>query len=609
MSVSADPRIGTELLGYRLEVFLGRGGMGVVYRAYDARLKRNVALKLLAPELTGDERFRERFLAESELAASLDHPSVIPIYDAGEAEGVLFVAMRYVDGSDLKVRLRSGVLEPERAIAIVGQIAGALDAAHKLGLVHRDVKPSNVLVDRDEHAYLADFGLSRRLGDARSPVGTGVSLGTPAYVAPEQILGGDVDGRADQYALACLLYECLSGEPPYPRSSEAAVLFAHLRDEPPAHSELRDVLARGLAKDPVERYPTCAAFVEAAREALGIAQPTRARWPYLVAGVGAAVLGGAILAVVLLQSGSSPPIRATGNDVAAIDPSSNRVVTVVPVGLRPEGIAFTSGSLWVANLNDHSVAQVDPVAGSVLHTVPVGDLVPNGLAATDNAVWVVGVPLNCPAGACQSLTVSRIDPERDTVTKLTELPGVEYGSPSPPYQGDPIATHENVVWVAPEQGGLVSRLDPRDGRVVRAFDSGSFPAGVAVGADAVWVTDTAAGTVTRVDPTSGHLTTISVGRGPTVIALGAGSVWVADSLAGTVTRIDQRTGHVTQRIGVGRLPLGIAFGAGSVWVANSEDGTVTRIDPADGAVLKTINVGGSPRQVLVAEGRVWVTVQ
>src|SRR5947199_2394477 len=165
-----DPRIGTELLGYRVEELVGRGGMGVVYRAYDARLKRNVALKLVAPELSAEERFRERFLAETELAASLEHPNVVPIYDAGEVDGQLYLAMRYVEGSDLKTLLKQeGPLEPARALAICGQLAGALDAAHERGLVHRDVKPSNVLLDSREHVYLADFGLTRRLADQGVP--------------------------------------------------------------------------------------------------------------------------------------------------------------------------------------------------------------------------------------------------------------------------------------------------------------------------------------------------------------------------------------------------------------------------------------------------------
>ena len=227
--------VGTQIAGYRLEEEIGRGGMGVVYRAHDVALERSVALKLLAPALAEDPEFRERFLVESRLAASLDHPNVVPVYDAGEVEGQLYLAMRYVEGSDLKRLLADeGKLEPARAIAVCSQIANALDAAHARGLVHRDVKPSNVLLDEREHAYLADFGLTRRLTDAAPDFDAGLSLGTPAYVAPEQIEGKDVDGRADQYSLACLLHECLTGEPPFPRGSEAATLFAHLEEPPPA---------------------------------------------------------------------------------------------------------------------------------------------------------------------------------------------------------------------------------------------------------------------------------------------------------------------------------------------------------------------------------------
>ena len=192
MSASIDPWLGARLAGYRIESLVGQGGMGVVYLAWDARLKRHVAVKLIAPELSGGEGFRERFLAESELAAALEHPNVIPIHDAGEAEGRLYLVMRLVDGSDLRtLHAREGPLRPARALAICSQLADALDAAHERGLVHRDVKPSNVLLDRREHVYLADFGLTRELGDVPPPAGDGHSVGTPAYVAPEQIRGDD----------------------------------------------------------------------------------------------------------------------------------------------------------------------------------------------------------------------------------------------------------------------------------------------------------------------------------------------------------------------------------------------------------------------------------
>ena len=190
MDVHRPAHIGTDFLGYRIEKLIGRGGMGVVYRAFDLRLRRPVALKLVAPSLALDDRFRERFARESEVAMSLEHANVVPIYDGGDVDGRLYLAMRLVDGTDLGSLLRTeGALEPARALAICAQIASALDAAHARGLVHRDVKPSNVLLDTSEHAYLADFGLTRRLDDQPGDPGEDRSIGTPGYLAPEQLEG------------------------------------------------------------------------------------------------------------------------------------------------------------------------------------------------------------------------------------------------------------------------------------------------------------------------------------------------------------------------------------------------------------------------------------
>lgn len=283
---SSDLSVGSELFGYRVERFLGRGGMGVVYLAEDLRLRRRVALKLLAPSLAQDERFRERFLAESKLAASLDHPCVVPVYEAGDGGGLLFMAMRYVEGSDLKALLRDGPLTWDRAVGVCARVADALDFAHERGLVHRDVKPSNVLLAGGKHVYLADFGLMRRLAEPRTD-GPGL-LGTIDYVAPEQIRDENLDGRADVYSLGCLLHECLTGEPPFPRSTNAAVLFAHLEEQPPAPRGLEVVMQTALAKEPNDRYRTCAELVDAAAEALGIGEPARSGLPrqgFLLGGV------------------------------------------------------------------------------------------------------------------------------------------------------------------------------------------------------------------------------------------------------------------------------------------------------------------------------------
>ena len=201
---------------YRIHELLGRGGMGTVHRAYDTEHRRTVALKRL-PETGVDERFRARFRREARLAAGLVHPHAVPVHDFGEIDGQLYLDMMLVEGSDLRRLLGSGLLTPERAVALLGQIASALDAAHAAGLVHRDVKPSNILVDADDHAYLADFGIAFPTSpDATALTGSGPVLGTWDYLAPERLSGGPVDGRADQYSLACVLFECLTGRLPHP---------------------------------------------------------------------------------------------------------------------------------------------------------------------------------------------------------------------------------------------------------------------------------------------------------------------------------------------------------------------------------------------------------
>jgi serine/threonine protein kinase len=268
--MALDRRIGTELAGYRIVEALGRGGTSVVYRAEHVRLGRTAALKLLAPVL-GEAGFRERFLRESQLAASIDHPSILPVYDAGEEDGFLYIAMACVEGSDLKTLLdEEGKLPLRRTLRIVGQIGSALDAAHARGLVHRDVKPANILVGADDRAYLSDFGVVKELS-SNGMTRTGTFVGTIEYCAPEQIEGRAVDGRADVYALACVLYECLAGEPPFHRPSEVAVLNAHLHAPPPKlpgqPGDLEAVVAKALSKSPLDRYATCAEFLAAARAA------------------------------------------------------------------------------------------------------------------------------------------------------------------------------------------------------------------------------------------------------------------------------------------------------------------------------------------------------
>ena len=283
------PLVGEEFAGYRLVSVLGRGGMSIVFLAENPRLGNVIALKVLDPALASDDIFRTRFLEESRIAASMNHPNVIPIHDMGSSDGLLYIAMRCVTGTDLRQMLKKrGRLQPETAVFLLEQAARALDAAHRRGLVHRDVKPGNLLVERGndgadpDHVYLADFGITKHLGGRTGLTSTGAFLGTIDYVAPEQIRGISVLGLADQYSLGCVLYECLTGRVPFEKDLDAAIIWAHVEESPTQPTLLRpdlppaldEVFARVLAKNPGDRFETCREFMAAARAALGhLAEP------------------------------------------------------------------------------------------------------------------------------------------------------------------------------------------------------------------------------------------------------------------------------------------------------------------------------------------------
>ena len=276
--------VGTDFAGHRIDAFVGQGGMGRVFRATDLALGRTVALKVMASDATGNPVFRARFERECRVAAAIDHPNVVQIYHAGQDEGLLYLTMRYVDGTDLRRMLRrESRLDPPRAVSIAAQIAGALDEAHALGLVHRDVKPANVLLAQrsgQDHAYLTDFGITRRAGDEHL-TRTGVALGSVDYIAPEQAHGADVDGHADVYSLACILFQMLSGSVVFDRESDMEKLWAHVHDppsrlltlNPDLPPGLQDVLDRALAKNPADRHHSASHLADAAAAAIAVGQP------------------------------------------------------------------------------------------------------------------------------------------------------------------------------------------------------------------------------------------------------------------------------------------------------------------------------------------------
>jgi class 3 adenylate cyclase len=606
-----EVEIGAEFLGYRIEEQIGQGGMGIVYRAYDLRLKRTVALKLVTPDLALDERFRERFVRESELAMSLEHPNVVPIHDAGEIAGRLYLAMRLVVGTDLRKLLRAeGALEPARALAICRQVANALDAAHARALVHRDVKPSNVLLDENEHVYLADFGLTRRLEEQGSPSGEGRSIGTPAYLAPEQIEGRPVDGRADVYSLGCLLFECLTGSVPYHRDSPLAVAWAHLEEEPPGASERKAdlpdaidaVVHKALAKEPTDRYPTSAALIDAAEEALGFGRPGMGRLRQgLLAGALAAAFVVVAAAALLLRGGDATP-TVVANSLVKIDARTGEIVDVFPVGRSPWNVEIVGQYVFVASDDDGTLTRVDRRTGAIVTSGQYA--ASSGLAGEgDKRLWVAS-------------------PSRGEVTAVdVELPRREVEDLAPservplPLDSDHahLAVGAGSLWMSVTGPPVPTverwRLHPL--RRQRTYPLKTFPyehgLDVAVGYGGAWVSlGSEADAVLRIDVESGRARRFRVGEFPVGSAIGFGSIWVAMAGGDEVWRIDPATGRAEAVIPVGTTPIDVAVGPTSVWVTNECAGTVSRIDPHTDAVVGSIDVGFRPRW-LAAEGEfLWV---
>ncbi len=637
----SDQRIGSEVAGYRIEGVVGRGGMSVVYLAEDPGLKRKVALKILSPELAEDQRFRDRFIRESQLAASLEHPNIVPIHEAGEADAVLFIAMRYVRGTDLKSLIaRDGPLGPERTATIVSQVASALDAAHAEGLIHRDVKPSNVLVvepDRAgaEHAYLTDFGLIRRVTQGTSLTKTGQFMGTIDYVAPEQIRGDAVDGRADVYSLGCLLYECLTGQPPFVSELEVTILYGHLEEPPPSVTAHRpelpeaidDIVARAMAKKPEDRYQSAGELARAARLALESgadrerqppAPASRKRRPLVPAAIVAVAVVVAVLLVFLVahHKGSvtgartSPGVSASGppaagppplGSVIQLDPATGKVLTTARDAVQFTGggnprIAVGEGAVWAYVIN--FLSHIDERTGRLEDTIGTGPGGPGPLAVAIGArtVWVPIGFYDDP----EPNTLLPVDPATDQT-----LSPIRLGAGA---QATDTAVGAGSVWVTLTNGDLVE-VDPATRRVLHHYPVSSHLDALAIGFGSVWVIDEVAGRVVRVDPHSGRiLATVGVPGNVRAITAGSGAVWVLDPISGTVAAIDPATNTLGPAVRVGEHATGVAAGLGAVWVSDS-GGSVYRVDPVTQSTT-AIPVGGPLTAIAVdpQAGTLWLSV-
>jgi len=560
--------------------------------------------------------------------------------------------MRYVEGTDLGTLLESeGPLETARTLSIAAQVASALDAAHARGLVHRDVKPRNILIaagaggEDPDHVYVCDFGLTKHTSDQARLTESGELLGTLDYVAPEQIESELVDGRTDVYSLGCVLYECLTGEAPFARDSKMAVLWSHLQEAPPAVTRLRPnlpagldaVVARAMAKSPAERYPTCRELVAAARATLGPSDEPEATAPLgalgrrrrqlavlagsivlaAAAGTGAALLTGGekkastapatpIQPVAPVAAASAaptrggqaappaPPAAIPAKTLARIDLETNAVVATVALGDTPSGVAVGEGAVWVAMRDDSVVLKIDPRTSTVEKTLRVagapGSITVGGEPA---AVWVA----NGPAGVVEIRpTVGDTATAFDSGGAYTTSVGVWDGS----------------IWAASPHDDFVARIDRRTGKVVERIDVSGWPFWIAVGGGAVWAGNLD-GTVVRIDPATNEITeTVKVRVAPVVmggapaVAFAGGSLWVTSFEDDAVLRIDPKTGKIVATYDVGGWPFWLAVREGSLWVTNFTDKTVMRFDTKTGEVLATIPVESGVSIVAAGPEGVWV---
>jgi YVTN family beta-propeller protein len=657
------PTEGSIVGGYRLEDRIGQGGMAVVYRAHDGRLNRRVAMKLLAPALAGDPGFRRRFAGESLAAAAVDDPHIIPVFEAGEDGGVLFIAMRYVGGGDVgSLVRRDGPLPLPRVAAVISPVASALDAAHAAGLVHRDVKPANMLLDvrpgRPDHVYLSDFGLSKGSLAASGLTGTGQFLGTLDYISPEQIQGRPTDGRADQYALACAAFELLTGEPPFRPDRGLAVVAAHLSAPPPSVSARRpglsagvdEVLARALAKAPSDRFAVCRDFAEALRAALGLAPydagsadgpsertPTQVAVP--PAGPGA---GGPRVP----RTGSTPGRAGAGAatvDAATVDASRAAVLPQrAPVGPAPGpepepgqpaagGAAPDQARRWRPGRRVSVTAAAGAVVAAAVIIVaiigfrpaPSGSITGSATAYVANndggtvtlidlATGHTGTPIrvgsepDAIAITPDGMTAYVANNVGGTVTPIDLATG-RPGTPIRVGNGPShiaITPDGKTAYVTYWGGDTVTPIDLATGRAGTPIRVGNGPHAIAITPDGktAYVTDLDG--VTPIDVATGHTgTPIAVGNGPHAIAITPDSktAYVNDEGGGTVTPIDLATGHTGTPIPVGSAPVAVAItpDGKTAYVVNYGGGTVTPIDLATGRAATPIRVGNGPEGIAI----------
>jgi YVTN family beta-propeller protein len=610
------PSVGSTFAGCRIETEAGRGGMGVVYKATQIALDRPVALKAIAPDVALDHAFRERFKSEARLAASIDHPHIVPVYETGELDGQLYLVMRWVDGVDLRALIDREPLEPKRAAKLAAQVASALGAAHAKHLLHRDVKPANVLVatvDDSEHAYLTDFGIAKLEHGGTGLTRTGMMVGTIDYMPPERFEGAPGDARSDIYSLGCVLFEMLTGQPPFVRETEGARIYAHMAADVPSATDTRpavpsalsEVARRAMAKKPEDRFQTAG---EMARAVMTAATPptveAESKPPAAVTKAAATV-----------PAAPPPPppsqetkLRATPAQPPAAPPPAPPPAAQPAPAPAPAQATKRRGPLLAALLGGAALIAVllvvlmsggggddEGSGGGEQSSAPVGEPIPvptgpEGLGTGGDTVWVTG-------------SVDGVLARIDAGTGQTIGEPTRVGS-----DPDSVVIGEDAAWVTNNDGNTVMRIDPATGKVVAEIPIGRSPESIALDPDgAPWVALIEDGGVRRIDPQSNTPDPIVMtGDEPYGLIVDGDTVWVTHRGDGTVAHFPRAGGDVSTVTVAGR-PRALAVEGDSLWVVDFEDRLI-ELDRESGVVRDEIIVEGEPREVIAAEGALWITL-
>jgi serine/threonine protein kinase len=595
---------GSTFAGCQLESVAGRGGMGIVYRATQLGLQRPVALKIIAPDLAADASFRERFQRESHLAASIDHPNVIPVYEAGELDGTLYLIMRWVEGTDLRTLLAtSGPLPPRRAIALMRPVASALAAAHMRGLVHRDIKPANVLVARgpeaeSEHVYLTDFGIARR-ADSESITRTAMFVGTVDYTAPERLQGGKGDAASDIYSFGCVLYETVTGHRPYERPSAVSTIYAHVSDPIPSAcaavagvpERLDAIIARAMAKQPEDRFGSARELVAALAEA----EAPTATGP----------------TAVETPPPDAPPPHAPRPDTPPPDMPEHNVPTAAtdetPTRIAPVTVSASrsrrSPVAWLVPLVLLCTIGVLIATFSDVHTVSGS---PESGTSNANRVTVRGAGMTVArtlvvAAVPGGLSIGRKNlwislPDRGQLVRTNLRSGARDTFPA---NGRPtaVAAGTRALWVAPSALPSLAQFNGDSGAQVHAAKLGGRPRAIALATNdsTVWVSDSS-GTISHIsfgpdgDGTPAPVLGTPARSEPvaTSLAWGEGWLWGTTGAPNGLVRVSLDGSGSSTTYRAGERPVAVAVDQG-VWIANA-NGHVTRFDPRPGQLRVNADV-------------------